>query len=163
MKLPAWLQLVLLLVLATALQAAFAYRLRVWGVQPDLNKVVLICIAVNTPAHVAVAYGFVAGWLMGTVVGMSLGSYLVSRMMLGAALGLLELRVFRHNPVVLVFSALTGSLLCEAVFFLFSPQPDVSRWVVQALGESGYNLVFVLPIAWWVRRLLPPVHRLDYT
>lgn len=155
MRLPVWLKLGLLLFAATALQAVFASRLRLWGVQPDLNKVVLICIAVNTSAHVALAYGLVAGWLMGTVVGMSVGSYLVSRMVLGAALGMLEPRVFRHDPPVLVFSAWTGSLLCEAVFFLFSPQPDVPRWVVQALGESGYNLLFVLPVFWWVRRLVP--------
>ncbi|GIV21813.1 MAG: hypothetical protein KatS3mg023_3564 [Armatimonadota bacterium] len=155
MRVPVWMQLVLLMLLATAVQGSFAHHLRVWGVQPDLNKVVLICIAVNTPVHVATACGFFSGWLMGTVVGMSVGSYLVSRMVLGAALGLLELRVFRHNPIVMVFSALTGSMLCEAVFFLFSPQPNVSRWVYQAAGESIYNLLFVLPVAAWVRRLLP--------
>lgn len=161
-RVPVWLKLVLLMLLATAVQGSFAHYLRVWGVQPDLNKVVLICIAVNTPVHVATACGFFSGWLMGTVVGLSVGSYLVSRMLLGASLGLLELRVFRHNPVVLIFSALTGSMLCEAVFFLFSPQPNVSQWVYQAAGESIYNLLFVLPIAAWVRRILPPGPGLVY-
>lgn len=162
MRMPVWLKLVLLLVVATAVQAVFASRLQWGGVQPDLNKVVLICIALNTPAQAALAYGFVAGGLMGMVVGMSVGSYLISRMVLGAALGVLELRVFRHDPPVLVLSAWTGSLLCEAVFFLFSPQPNVSRWVVQALGESGYNLLFVLPVFWWVRRIVPSRGRLEY-
>jgi rod shape-determining protein MreD len=162
-KAPTWLKLGLLLLVATAVQATFASRLRVYGLQPDFNKVVLTCIAVNTSVHVATAYGFVAGWLMGSVVGMSVGSYLMSRMVLGAALGLLELRVFRHNPIVLIFSALTGSMVCEAVFFLFSPQPNGAQWVYQATGESVYNLLFVLPIAAWVKRLLPPGPGLVYT
>lgn len=162
MKLPAWVKLVLLMLLATAVQAVFAHHLRIHGVQPDFNKVVLICIAVNTSAHVAMAYGFLAGWLMGSVVGTSVGSYLISRMMLGALLGLLELRLFRHNPVVLIFSALTGSMLCEAVFFLFSPQQDVGSWVFMATGESLYNLVFVVPVSAWVRRILPPSTGLTY-
>ncbi|MCS6830142.1 MAG: rod shape-determining protein MreD [bacterium] len=163
MKIPAWLKLVLLLLFATAAQAVFAHRLRLHGVQPDFNKVVLICIAVNTSVIVATAYGFLAGWLMGSVVGASVGSYLVSRMTLGLSLGLLELRVFRHNPVVLIFSALTGSMLCEAVFFLFSPQQDVGRWVYLAMGESLYNLVFIVPVSAWVRRILPPSPGLSYT
>ncbi|MGC8784430.1 MAG: rod shape-determining protein MreD [Armatimonadota bacterium] len=163
MRVPAWLKLVLLILFATAIQAVFAHHLRFHGVQPDFNKVVLICIAVNTSVHVATAYGLLAGWLMGSVVGMSVGSYLISRMMLGALLGLLELRVFRHNPVVLIFSALTGSMLCEAVFFLFSPQQNAGRWVSLAVGESLYNLVFVLPVSAWVRRILPPSTGLSYT
>lgn len=162
MKIPVWLKLTLLLIAATAVQGVFASRLRWGGVQPDWNKVVLICIAVHLSPLAAMAYGFVAGGLMGIVVGMSVGSYLVSRMVLGVVLALLEMRVFRHDPPVLVFSALAGSLLCEVVFFLFSPQPDVARWTVQALGESGYNLLFVLPIAWWVRRIIPPKGRLKY-
>lgn len=163
MRPPVWMKLVLLIVLATVMQAMFAHRLQFRGVQPDFNKVVLIGIAVNTSVHVATAYGFLAGWLMGTVVGMSVGSYLVSRMVLGASLGLLELRVFRHNPIVLVFSALTGSMLCEAVFYLFSPQPNAPRWAYQALGESVYNLIFILPVAGWIRRMVPPTPRLNYT
>lgn len=163
MRPPAWLKLVLLLLFATALQGTVAYRLRIWGIQPDFNKVVLIGIAVNTSAHVATAYGFVGGWLMGTVVGTSVGSYLISRMVLGASLGLLELRLFRQNPIVLIFSALVGSMLCEAVFFLFSPQQNAGRWAVQATGESIYNLLFILPIAGWIRRILPPAPGLVYT
>lgn len=163
MKVPAWLKLVVLILFATAVQAVFAHHLRLRGVQPDFNKVVLICIAVNTSVHVATAYGFLCGGLMGSVAGMSVGSYLISRMMLGALLGLLELRVFRHNPVVLIFSALTGSMLCEAVFFLFSPQQNVGRWVSLSLGESLYNLVFVVPVYAWVRRILPPSTGLSYT
>lgn len=162
MKIPAWVKLVFLMLFATAIQAVFAHRLRIHGVQPDFNKVVLICIAVNTSVHAATAYGFLAGWLMGTVVGTSVGSYLISRMMLGALLGLLESRVFRHNPVVLVFSALTGSMLCEAVFFLFSPQQDVGRWVSLAIGESFYNLLFIVPVSAWVRRILLPGRGLTY-
>lgn len=162
MRVPYWLKLGVMLWLATALQATVAHRLQIHGVQPDFNKVVLICIAINTPVHTATAYGFLSGWLMGSVVGMSVGSYLVSRMALGASLGLLELRVFRHNPVVLILSALTGSLLCEAVFFLFSPQENVTHWVVLATGESLYNLLFVLPIAVWVRRIVPPGPGLVY-
>jgi rod shape-determining protein MreD len=162
MKMPVWLKLALLMLFATAVQGSFAHHLQFRGVQPDFNKVVLICIAVNTPVHVATACGFLSGWLIGTVVGMSVGSYLVSRMVLGASLGLLELRVFRHNPVVLIFSALAGGILCEAVFFLFSPQPNVSQWLYQAAGESIYNLLFVLPIALWVRRILPPGPGLVY-
>lgn len=162
MRMPPWLKLMFLMLFATALQGAVAHRLRIWGVQPDFNKVVLLGIAVNTSAHVATAYGFMAGWLMGSVVGMSVGSYLISRMVLGASLGLLELRVFRHNPIVLILSALAGGMLCEAVFFLFSPQQNVPRWVYQATGESIYNLVFVLPVSAWVRRNLPPSPGLVY-
>lgn len=163
MKIPVWLKLVLLIVFATAFQASFASALRIHGVQPDLNKVVLICIAINTSTYSAIAYGFLSGWLIGSVVGVSVGSYLISRMALAAALGLLELRVFRDNPFVLIFAALTGSMLCEAVFFLFSPQQDTARWVHQALGETIYNLLFILPISAWVRRIVPPTRGLVYT
>ncbi len=162
MRVPYWLKLGLLMLFATALQATLAHQIQIRGVQPDFNKVVLICIAVNTSIQVATACGFLAGWMMGSVVGMSVGSYLISRMVLGASLGLLELRVFRHNPIVLILSALAGSLLCEAVFFLFSPQENVARWVYQATGESLYNLLFVLPIAGWVRRIVPPGPGLVY-
>lgn len=162
MKLPVGVKLVLMLVGATVLQAAFGSSLRIAGVQPDFNKMVLIGIAVNVSAPASAAYGFVAGWLMGATVGVSVGSYIVSRMTMAWLLGLLEARLVRHNPVVLMFSALTGSMLCEAIFFLFSPQPEVYRWLKQAVGESVYTVVFVLPITAWVRRLLPAGTRLSY-
>ena len=55
------------------------------------------------------------------------GSLIVSRTLVGFAVGWLEERIERDNPFLAVALVTAGTALADCLFFLFAPQRDRSR------------------------------------
>ncbi len=154
---PVWLRVVLLLVVAAGIQGAWGSALSIRGASPDLLLVTLTALALVLPPTGAAAVGLLGGWFTGALVGRSVGSYIVTRLLLGAGLGLLELRVYRANPLISAGSALLGTLFSEGVFFVLSPEQfanDIPKWAWLTLGKAGYHIVLIVPLSALVRRVI---------
>ncbi len=154
---PVWLRAVLLLVMAAGLQGAWGSALSIYGASPDLLLVTLTALALVLPPAGAAAVGLLGGWFTGALVGRSVGSFIVTRLLLGAGLGLLELRFYRANPLISAGAALLGTLFSEGVFFVFSPEQfanDIPRWGWLTLGKAGYHIILIVPLSALVRRII---------
>ncbi len=64
------------------------------------------------------ALGFIAGLMHGSLVGFSLGSFIVTRTITGFLAGLVTTRLFSENPLVPALSAVWLTVVCEALFLL---------------------------------------------
>lgn len=152
-KIPLWPKLLLLVVIAAALQGNLTQLIAIKGVQPDLLLVCVVAIGVQSHFEQAAIWGFLVGWLSGSLVGVSLGSFIITRTALAMLLASLEARIFRGNPALWAGCAFVGTLLCETFFYLLSPHASTMRWLYTTLGTAVYNTVLVLPIGWLVNRL----------
>ncbi len=154
-KLPLWPKLLLLVVIAAALQGNLTQLIAIKGVQPDLLLVCVVAIGVNSHFEQAAVWGFLVGWLTGSLVGVSLGSFIITRTALAMLLASMEARIFRGNPALWAGCAFLGTLLCESFFYLLSPHTSSLRWLYITLGTAAYNTVLVLPIGWLVSKFTP--------
>ena len=137
----------LFLVLAAALQVSLGPRLAVQGVFPDLLLVCSIVAGLLYGPQVGAISGFVAGWFTFALQGQWPGSFLISRLVTGYLLGLLEARLFKENVTIHIGGAFLGTLLATGLFLLICPelirQPG---WPRQALYGALYNALMAPPL-----------------
>ena len=142
---------VILLLIAAAIQGNLPSWLTLKGGQPDLILVVLIAFALLLDPLSGALLGFLAGMLHGSVVGYSLGSFIVSRTIIGFAAGSVTIRLFSENPVVPVLAA-GGLTFCgEAVFLLANPTHDLLSSLNIILAKSLFNSLLTLIVYWLLR------------
>lgn len=140
-----------MLVLAAALQGNLPAWLVLKGARPDLPLVVLIATALSLDPLSGAALGFIAGLIHGSIVGASLGSFIVSRTIIGFAAGSVTIRLFSENPVVPVLSAGGLTLLGEVIFLLANPVPSLAASLKIILAKSLYNSLLTLVVYWILR------------
>lgn len=154
-KIPVWPKLLLMVIIAAALQGNLTQLMAIHGVQPDLLLVCVIAIGVHSHFERAAVWGFLIGWLSGSLVGVSLGSFIITRTALAMLLASLEARIFRGNPLLWAGCAFFGTLLCESFFYLLNPHTSTLSWLYITLSAAVYNTVLVLPIGFLVGKLSP--------
>ena len=154
-RIPIWFKLLVLILVSAALQGNLTQAIAIKGVQPDLLLVCVVAIGVHSEFDQAAIWGFLIGWLSGSLVGSSLGSFMITRTALAMLLASLESRIFRGNPLLWVGCAFLGTILCESFFYLLNPHTSTLRWVFITLGAAVYNMVLVLPIGYLVTKLVP--------
>jgi len=147
-------RLIAILLAGFVFHAAFGRSLRVGAAMPNLALCVLLVVCLFVGTNTGAALGFLTGLLEGAYAALYLGSFLVSRSLIGFAVGALEERIFRRNPSVAVAIVLLGTAATEGCFFLFAPQPNVPAWAFRTLYESLYNAALALPLYLLVRRLI---------
>jgi rod shape-determining protein MreD len=148
---------IVMLILAGALQGNVPFWLTFKGVRPDFLLVVLVSTSLTLDPLAGGVIGFMAGCIHGTIAGSSLGSFIVSRTIIGFLSGLVTVRFFSDNPLVPVIAAGGLTFLGEAVFLLASPVPDLTAVLNTVLIKSLCNSFLTL-IVFWVLRWVE-VHR----
>ena len=139
------------LVIAAGLQGNYPSSLTILGAKPDLILVVLIACSLAADPVFGGTLGFIAGLINGSMVGLSLGSFIVSRTMTGALAGFLTTKIFSDNPIVPMVSAGWITMACEAVFLLANPRPLLGVVIRLVLGKCIYNAIFTLVLYWILR------------
>lgn len=158
-----WTRLVLVAMLAAAVQATLAADLRVWGVAAQ--PVLLLAVAVGA-AH-GPADGLVAGFAAGLVADLAFGDVVglgaVALAAAGASAGLL-LAVFRDPPWwVRVGAMVAASALGETYAPMLKTLVGIDGWMrprvaLVAAVVAAMHLVVapaVLPLGRWVMREAP--------
>lgn len=129
---------------AVALQGNLPAWLSIFGGSPDLVLVVLIAFALASDPEFGAALGFIAGLAHGIAVGMSTGSFIVTRTITGFLSGLVNTRLFRDNPIVPTLSAIWLTAVCEGLFLIANPRAQLSVAVTVVFGKCILNAVFTL-------------------
>ena len=134
----------ILLLIAAGVQGNLPSSISLMGAKPDLVLVVLIAYALASDPVFGAGLGFVAGLIQGSAVGLSLGSFIVTRTITGFLAGFVTTRLFSENPIVPVLSAAWLTLVCEGLLIFVSPRFE---WAVSTriiIGECIYNAFFTL-------------------
>jgi rod shape-determining protein MreD len=114
---------------------------------------VLIVYSLSAGPDFGAVLGFIAGLFSGSVVGLSLGSFIVTRTITGFLAGLVHRRLFSENLIVPMLSSIWLTLACEGMFLLANPKPSFSNALRTLLGECIYNAIFALLLYLFLRHL----------
>jgi len=144
---------VITLIAAAGLQGNLPSAVSVLGAKPDLVLVVLISYSLVADPAFGAGLGFAAGLLHGSLVGVSLGSFIVTRTITGFLAGLATTRLFSENPLVPALSAVWLTVVCEALFLLSNPRPDIAIALRKVAGECIGNAILTLFVYFTLRNL----------
>lgn len=144
---------IICIVVAAGLQGNLPSAMSIWGAKPDLVLVVLIAYALASDPIFGAILGFVAGLIYGSAVGLSMGSFIVTRTLTGFLAGFVTNRLFSENPLVPMLSAIGLTAVCESVFLLANPQPDLAITFRKVAGECINNAIFTFIVYWTLRSL----------
>lgn len=132
------------LIIAAGLQGNLPKAISIFGAMPDLVFVVLIAYSLAEDPEFGATLGFVAGLIHGCAVGLSLGSFIVTRTFAGFVAGFLPTRLFSENFVVPMISAVWLTAACECLFLLANPRWELNVVVWTVAGECIENAIFTL-------------------
>ncbi|NLN76977.1 MAG: rod shape-determining protein MreD [Armatimonadetes bacterium] len=141
------------LIAAAGLQGNLPDFISIWGAKPDLIIVVLISYALAADPEFGAVLGFVAGLLQGRYVGLSMGSFIITRTITGFLSGLVTTRLFSENPLVPALSAVWLTVVCEVLFLLGNPQSDLIVVARKIAGECLGNAILTLLVYFTLRNL----------
>ena len=141
----------LLILLAAAIQGNLPSWMLIKGGQPDLILVVLIATALTQDPGTGAVLGFIAGLIQGSVVNESLGSFIVTRTIIGYAAGSVTVRLFSDNPVVPVLAAGGLTFAGEFLFLLANPTPDLVSAINTILAKSLYDSLLTIIVFWFMK------------
>jgi len=143
---------------AGMLQTSFFDYIRIFGVEPNLFLVLIICFSLLEESLEAGFIGAIAGIIEDAVIGISLGGYTLLNTFLGISIGSLNKRFVRENLLVSILFVFIFSLIYEGVFyfiiFYFSGQQDIFYAFEKIIfPESIYNAaitIIVFPFVLWI-------------
>jgi hypothetical protein len=142
----------LLLLVAGALQGTIAGRLpRAWG-EPDFVLTLALVAGLLSDATIGGAAGLAAGLVTASLVGQTVGTFLVSRTLAGYIAGWTTARLYRGNVFVVVPGVLVMSLLSEAIYLLAAPRVGLGVGLKAALLGAVGNALLAAPMLWLLRR-----------
>lgn len=135
---------ILVLLVAAALQSRLSQPMGVFGVYPDFLIAATMAMALVIDPALGALFGFAAGLAHGSIIGLSMGGFLISRTLLGFMVSSLRSWVFQDNPIVLLAAALLGTMVCEGLFFLIVPSRVQPSTLAQLPAESVYNAILAI-------------------
>ncbi|HOP79049.1 MAG TPA: rod shape-determining protein MreD [Armatimonadota bacterium] len=141
----------IMLILAGALQGYLPSWMVIRGARPDFLMVVVIATSLTLDPLSGGILGFLGGIIHGSIVGEGVGSFIVSRTIIGFVAGSVTIRFFSDNPVVPVLAAGVLTFSGEALFLLANPVADLGSSLNVLLIKSLYNSLLTLIIFWFLR------------
>lgn len=152
---PAW-RAWLVLWIAVALQSTWLAHFHLFGARLDLPLLCVVSAAMLLGARQGVVFGFSAGLLCGYTVGVSLGSFVISRMAAGGLCGLFDRRFSVNNPLAPPLCAAVATLLSHLIFGLMSPASfQFVSWMNATLLSAALHAVLIWPFFAFMQMLVP--------
>lgn len=142
---------------AAALQASVAPQIRILGGEPDLVFLVVLSWAINVRLEDAVLWSFVGGITHDLLSAAPMGSSAISMILLVFLLDAIRQQVYRVSLPLLIVLVMLGSLVHQIILMLvlalFGFEPRLDNLVYVVIPTIAYNLIFIWPIYWFIRRL----------
>jgi rod shape-determining protein MreD len=138
------------------LQTTWFGRVELFGAHLDLPLLATVSVALLLGSETGACFGLVAGVLTGYIAGASLGSFALSRLIVGGAFGFFDRRFSRDNPLAPPLCAAAATVLSAIVFVAFSPDSFSTDYLRRTLIEMLLNSIFIWPVYLAVNRLVPP-------
>ena len=135
-----------LLITLFLLHLAIGTILSIRGYPANLALTALLVSSLYGNSVQGCKLGLCMGLLEASFAARFVGSIIVSRVLIGFAVGSLEERLFRDNVVIAIITAFVGTLLAEGLFYLIAPQPHVVRWFTSVGVEACLNTLLAIII-----------------
>jgi rod shape-determining protein MreD len=142
---------------AAALQASVGPQIRILGGEPDLVFLVVLSWAINARLEDGVLWSFVGGITHDLLSAAPIGSSAISMILLVFLLDAIRQQVYRVSLPLLILLVMLGSFAHQIIHMLvlglvgFELRLDNLVYVV--IPTIAYNLIFIWPIYWFIRRL----------
>jgi rod shape-determining protein MreD len=151
-----WLRFVVLLLVATLLQADLLNAIEVAGIKPDLLLILLAFFAIFCEPREAIITSFSVG-LAADLIGPSMGPGTVSFGLLGSGLCYLSkyisLRAMPFQAAAIFVLGFTTAVLAY-LLSVFQTQPAYPKTFGVFFGTPLYSAIvgpfLFLPVAWWM-------------
>jgi rod shape-determining protein MreD len=147
-----------ILALAVVLQSTFVPQIRIFGGQPDLPFLLVLAWSVNSRLEESVTWAFVGGVLGDLLSAAPLGASTAGMLLVVFVIEWIQNQVFRIGLISLLALVALGTLVQKVLFVIivglsgFPVQPlELLTYVI--LPTVAYNLIFILPVYWFVRRV----------
>jgi rod shape-determining protein MreD len=152
-----WLSLPILAI-AAMLQATFMPQIRVFGGAPDLVFLCVLAWSVNAPLETAVAWSFAGGIIKDILSASPTGASTLGMLVLVFGITLIQRQIYHISLAVIAGLVLVGTLIQQVTLMLvliasgFTINP-FENFTYVILPTMAYNLLFIWPIYWLMRRL----------
>jgi rod shape-determining protein MreD len=143
---------IVLLLIAAALQSVLAIHVSLLGGEPDFLLTLAAAAALLSDASAGALTGFGAGLVTASLIGQTMGTYLVSRTLACWMAGWTTARLYRGNAFVVIVGVFLASLISEAVYLLAAPRVGLGHGLKASLIGSVWNAVLAWPAMLLLRR-----------
>jgi len=136
-------------VAASCLQASFASRWQVFGMQANFLTATAFGISIFCDMPGAALAGFTCGLILASVVSPPAGGFgaiIVSTTLAAAGLGWMERRLFRDSALLAAPLTLFACLAASVLEFVISPQAGVAAYAAHAAGAAFLNAILAAPL-----------------
>ncbi|HVU14736.1 MAG TPA: rod shape-determining protein MreD [Phototrophicaceae bacterium] len=147
-----------LIALAVVLQATIIPQIRILGGQPDLVFLLVLSWSINGRLEQSVVWSFVGGIAQDLLSAAPVGASALGLIFLVFAVDQIKQQVYRVGFLLIVGLVIFGTILQKVVFLIviaivgFTIYPvDTFTYVI--LPTIAYNLIFIWPIYWLIRRI----------
>ena len=121
------------------------------GTRPDPALALVVAIALRVAPAVGGAVGFGTGLMTAAATGWSPGAFMVSRTVVGFAVGYARRIVLGESVWVTLAATCIASVVCDAFFSILNPRATFEVWGVRALAGAGMNGVCAIPAHYLTR------------
>lgn len=147
-----------ILILAAILQATFMPQIRLLGGNPDLVYLIVLAWSINASLDSSVLWAFVGGISLDLLSYAPLGTSTLGLVITVFVISGVGGQVYRIGFVLLIGSVLIGTFFQQILIMILLTITGYSVDWGLSLGyvvapTIFYNLVFILPIYWFIRRV----------
>ncbi len=147
-----------LIFIAAVLQLTVMAQIRILGGQPDLVFLLVLSWAINGRLEQSVTWAFVGGIAQDLLSAAPTGASVLGMILLVFGIERIKQQVYRIGFVLMIGLVIAGTILQKLVFMLvagfsgFTIYP-LENFTYVILPTIAYNLVFIGPIYWVIRRI----------
>lgn len=147
------------LLVATTLQQALAYRLAILGARPDFMLIALSALGMFANRPGGMTLGFFDGLLMGAISGANLQHYVTSRVLAGLALGWTNSSELPRSLAAAGVTTGAVTVAAQLVLMFLAPPHSIGTFLADTIRGAVYNGVLAIPVYALLKRFLAPVVR----
>ena len=149
-----------LLILLLTIQTSWLARFTLWGVHPDFALLLTVSVALLFGWRAGGVFGLCAGFMGGVLAAKNIGSFLLSRTLCGAVVGLSDRGFARDNIFAPPLLAALGTLFSDFIVLLMSPTDfPLSWWLFHTPVKMLLHAILIWPLHFVVMKMCAPPAR----
>lgn len=147
-----------LIVISVILQATLMPQIRILGGQPDLVFLLVLSWSIHGRLEQSVTWAFVGGIAQDLMSAAPTGASVLGMILLLFGIEAVKQQVYRIGFLLIVGLVIAGTVVQKTVFMVvasltgFTIHP-IENFTYVILPTIAYNLVFIGPVYWVVRRI----------
>jgi rod shape-determining protein MreD len=156
-----------IMLLASALQATLLPQIAIFGGVPDLPFLFALAWALNSPLEEGIVWAFVGGIAKDSLSAAPFGASVIGALLVVFGIHLIRQQLYSVGFLSLIWITLPGSLIHQVVTLVLvwaspmrplAPGQGLLTVALQSityviLPTIVYNLAFIFPVYWLVRRI----------